>query len=79
MNGMRCPTCQSELTMSDTDPTDTGPSAEPLRYVFCIRPRCPKCGSAELLTYRSTKHEDGATSRRTFCRACEYRFIVVWE
>jgi hypothetical protein len=50
-----------------------------IRYVFCQRPRCPECDSIELHTYRSDQGGDGSVSRRTRCRKCDHKFIVVWE
>jgi transcriptional regulator NrdR family protein len=49
------------------------------RYVYIERARCPRCRSADLQSYRSTRDGDGSTSRHTQCRACAWRFIVVIE
>jgi len=63
-----------------TLPTTNRPeAAEQDRYVFLERPRCPKCGGADLQTIRSQRHPDGTVERRTQCRLCFHRFFVVWE
>jgi len=56
--------------------TDAG---ENMRFVFIERPRCPKCGSADLQTVRSKNQGDGTVERRTQCRICFHRFFVVVE
>lgn len=53
--------------------------AESLRYVFIERTRCPVCGSADLQTVRSKNQGDGTVERRTQCRGCFHKFIVVVE
>jgi hypothetical protein len=50
-----------------------------IRYVFCQRPRCLDCDSADLETYKSTAGGDGSVMRHTRCRACKAHFRVVWE
>ena len=51
---------------------------EPLRYVFCERPRCPKCHSTKVKT-RSTRSrtEDKIVQLRR-CELCRHNFTVVW-
>jgi hypothetical protein len=64
------------MSRSDSPPFD---AAELLRYVFMERPRCPVCGSADLRTIRSQDQGDGTIQRRTQCRVCFHKFIVVVE
>jgi len=61
------------------DITDEPLGAEPLRYVYIERPRCPKCGSIDLQTIRSRNQGDGTIERRTQCRGCFHKFFVVVE
>ena len=58
-------------------PVVTG--AEPLRYVFVARARCPACGSANLQTIRSQRQGDNTVERRTQCRSCHHKFRVIVE
>ncbi len=51
----------------------------PERYVFCERPRCPACGSPDLEAKRTIDRSREAVSRRTLCRGCGHRFILVLE
>jgi hypothetical protein len=62
--------------MSTTGTTDAGKS---LRYVYVERARCPRCGFADLQTIRSKDQGDGTRQKRTVCRHCFHRFIVVLE
>ncbi|MCX7424383.1 MAG: hypothetical protein NTW96_01895 [Planctomycetia bacterium] len=64
-----------QSTHSTAEPT----GAEPERYVFVVRPRCPVCGNADLQTIRSKAQGDGTVERRTQCRSCYHRFFVVVE
>jgi transposase-like protein len=60
-----------------TIPTDA--EAEE-RYVYVEAPKCPKCRSTHLLTYRTTRTQgDGSVARHKRCRTCDRRFIVVYE
>ena len=66
--------------MRDGPTTDTEPMAgESLRYVYIERARCPACGSADLQTIRSKDQGDGTVARRTQCRQCFHKFVVVVE
>jgi hypothetical protein len=51
---------------------------EPVR-VFIDRARCPECGSCDLQSYRTDSNGDETVTRRTFCRECFFRFLVVVE
>jgi hypothetical protein len=62
-----------------TNTTDDPAGAEWDRLVFIVRPRCPRCGSADLQTIRSKDQGDGTVERRTQCRSCFHRFFVVVE
>jgi C4-type Zn-finger protein len=54
--------------------------AQPLRYVFITKPRCPVCGSPCLKTVRSTtERTEAVVSRWTHCLSCSHRFFVVVE
>jgi hypothetical protein len=55
------------------------PPGDPLRYVYRPKDRCRLCRSDNLKTYRSTRHPDGVIERRTICRDCGYKFILVLE
>lgn len=52
---------------------DTAPHA------FFALPSCPFCGSPERITVRSTRENDGSVSRKTICRACSGRYVLVLE
>jgi len=57
-------------------------SANPERYVFAKKPRCPKCGSTDLQTIRSIADQgDGTTWRKTRCRRsdCDHTFNLILE
>jgi hypothetical protein len=62
-----------------TPTTDEPRGAEPDRYVFIERAKCPACDSPNLQTIRSQRQDDGTTRRRTRCRTCEHLFFVVVE
>jgi hypothetical protein len=49
------------------------------RYVFCKRPRCPGCGSVDLLAVRTIHKDGGTVTRRTLCRTCGQKFMLVLE
>ena len=54
-------------------------ASEKLRYVFCLRCRCPNCDSPRLKTLRSAPcEEDGERSQRKLCEDCGHRFFCVW-
>ncbi len=66
-------------------PPDPAPPAENAdceparRYVYCRRPRCPECGSADLHTYRSSRTGDSSVTRHARCRACRTKLLIVVE
>jgi DNA-directed RNA polymerase subunit M/transcription elongation factor TFIIS len=64
------------VTNSHTTAPD---QAERLRYVFIERPRCPRCGSAALVTIRTETTGDESLTRRTRCRECQHVFFIIWE
>lgn len=64
--------------MSEHKPQREG-DIDPSRYVYYERPKCPRCASTNLLTYKSTRHGDAAVSRYTACRSCGEKFILVLE
>ena len=59
------------------DPRD--PSDDAYRYAFYTRPRCPWCHSLDLQSKKTISNEDNCVSRRTWCRTCGHKFIVVAE
>ena len=54
-------------------------AAEASRYVFCERPKCPRCKSPKLHTDRSTDQGDGTMQRHTTCKICQHKFFVIVE
>ena len=54
-------------------PWDTVP------IVFITAPACPECGAARPLTVKSLQNGDGSVTRRSTCRHCLARFLVVVE
>ncbi len=48
-------------------------------YAFFRLPSCPFCGSPERITVRSTRENDGSVTRRTICRQCSERYVLVLE
>lgn len=48
------------------------------RYCFVQMPQCPKCGSTNRKSYRTTT-VDGSKAQHSECRDCGHRFIVVFE
>jgi hypothetical protein len=54
-------------------------AAEPSRYVYIEKAKCPECGSVDVKTTRSTDQGDGSISRRTVCKSSGYHFFVIVE
>lgn len=49
-------------------------------YVFIPLPSCPHCGSYQRpITIRSESGGDGSTTRKSVCRHCGGRFLLVLE
>jgi len=46
-------------------------------YVHYQRPRCPRCDSLRLRSYRSTPNGDGSVTRHSRCRDCGARLLIV--
>ena len=46
---------------------------------FFRMPSCPFCGSPDRITVRSTRESDGSITRRTICRSCSQRYVLVLE
>lgn len=67
------------MTTTATTTQAIAPRGDVLRYVYTVRPRCPRCGSDDRQTTHSDRHGDGSISRRSRCRACNWKFIVVVE
>lgn len=59
------------------DPESTNWTDAPL--VFIQAATCPACGAGRPLTVRSAQGGDGSVSRRSVCRRCSQRFVVVVE
>jgi transcriptional regulator NrdR family protein len=53
--------------------------AETLPMVFVERAKCPRCESIDLHTKKSIDQRDGSTMRRTVCRECGEKFLVIIE
>jgi hypothetical protein len=48
--------------------------------VFVRRPKCPHCGrSRGFMTVRSEAGGDGSTSRKSICKSCSRRCVIVVE
>jgi hypothetical protein len=47
--------------------------------VFVPLPACPKCHATRPITIRSEQGGDGSTSRKSVCRRCGGRFVIVCE
>jgi transposase-like protein len=52
---------------------------ERVPLVFIERARCPSCESANIETLRTYQNGDDTVTRRTRCRSCGKRFLVVVE
>lgn len=50
-----------------------------LRLVIVTAPRCPDCGSTELISFRSIANGDGTRTKWTRCKWCSARFVLVIE
>lgn len=48
-------------------------------YAFYRLPCCPFCGCPDRITVRSSRESDGSTSRRTICKSCSGRYVLVLE
>jgi Zn finger protein HypA/HybF involved in hydrogenase expression len=58
---------------------DTDDCRHRLEIVNREYPRCPDCGSPQLKVDRSISQGDDSRMKWVHCRACEYRFIEVWD
>jgi hypothetical protein len=47
--------------------------------VFIPMPACPACGAVRPITVRSEAGGDGSVSRKSVCRKCSTRFVIVAE
>ena len=54
------------------------PWSECPRIYVCL-PTCPFCGAGRPYTLRSCQNGDGSVTRRSTCRECHGRFLVVVE
>ncbi len=61
------------------DSIDPRDPAERLRYVYVERPRCPRCGTADLKITRSRTQDDGSVCRTANCRNCDWHFFIIEE
>lgn len=57
----------------------TAPVWQNVPLVFMQLPHCPYCGSTSRHTVKSQAGGDGSTSRRTECRDCGSRYVLVLE
>lgn len=57
----------------------TAPTWQDAEIVFVPRIVCPHCGAPRPITVRSDKGGDGSISRKSICRGCSQRFVVVLE
>jgi hypothetical protein len=66
---------------TDTDEINmTGESSPSGRlYVYFQKPRCPRCGSANLHGYGTQQNGDGSTTRYADCRDCRQKLLIVAE
>jgi len=65
---------KADMAATDNDVAEWG------RIVFCLKPRCPICGSDNLRTLKSRPQEsDGSRTRETVCRDCHHNFLLVIE
>jgi hypothetical protein len=55
------------------------PTWETAPLVFIPAPACPRCGEVKPIIIRSLSGGDGSTARRSICRRCGSRFVVVVE
>jgi DNA-directed RNA polymerase subunit RPC12/RpoP len=54
------------------------PTDDSHRYVYVQAAACPRCGSTNVLAYRTNPVEaDGSVSRYSRCGDCSHRFILV--
>ncbi len=47
--------------------------------VFIVAPHCPACLGNDLLTIRCEQNGDGSVTRKTVCRTCSSRFLLIVE
>ena len=57
----------------------TAPAWHACEIVFVPMVCCPHCGSPKPIVIRSEKGGDGSLSRKSICRSCSKRFVVVVE
>ena len=57
----------------------TAPVWSSAPIAFFKLPACPFCGSPDRITVRSSREADGSTSRKTICRQCSQRYVLVLE
>ena len=60
-----------------SNPSTIPDAAERRPYVRCKRPRCPRCDSINLHSYKTTQRSIGDTMRHTKCRTCGTLFYLV--
>lgn len=47
--------------------------------VFVTIPACPHCGSFKRATIRSERNGDGSRTRKTICRKCKGKYLLIAE
>lgn len=57
----------------------TAPTWHNAEIVFVPAVACPHCHATRLITVRSDRGGDGSVSRKSICRRCSMRFVVVIE
>jgi hypothetical protein len=54
-------------------------SGDVSRHIFAKRPRCKRCGSAELKTYKSLPRDGDSIVRYVNCDVCGNDYILVLD